>query len=65
MVAASVFVENLPTFLTRNEVARAARISRRTVERLEQRGQLPAVRIGRQVRHRLSDVRALFGESVA
>ena len=46
--------------LTRAEVARYLRVSDRTVSRLIRTGQLPALRIGRAVRIRQSDLLGLL-----
>jgi excisionase family DNA binding protein len=44
-------------FVTANEVARLMRISKMTVYRIIQQGELPAVRVGRGYRIREEDVR--------
>lgn len=51
-----VSADNPADLLTRSEVARYLRVSDRTVSRLIRGGQLPAVRIGRAVRIRQSDL---------
>jgi excisionase family DNA binding protein len=48
--------------LTRAEVAQYLRVSERTVSRLIRAGQLPAVRIGRAVRIRHSDLLEMLNE---
>lgn len=54
---------NTDPLLTRDEVADLLRVSRRTVERMEDSGQLQAIRIGRQVRYRRADVDALISDA--
>lgn len=46
----------LPTFLTTEEVLRCLKVTPRTVYRLIRAGELPAVRVGRQWRFRRSDL---------
>ena len=47
-----------PSFMTTDEVLDFLRINPRTIYRLIHRGDLPAVRVGRQWRFRQSDVEA-------
>lgn len=49
----------LPVLMTRRQVAAALGFSERHVYSLEKRGLLPAVKIGRSVRYRPSDVAAI------
>jgi excisionase family DNA binding protein len=51
-----VSVDATDDLLTRAEVARYLRVSDRTVSRLIRAGELPALRIGRAVRIRQSDL---------
>lgn len=51
-----------PLLLTRAEVALMLSICEQTVYHLEQSNVLPAVRIGRAVRYRRSDVEQLAGD---
>ena len=52
--------------MTANEVAAVLKISRRTLERWDKDGKLPAIRVGGAVRYRPADVRALIeGEGAA
>ncbi len=46
----------LPAFLTTEEVLACLKVTPRTVYRLIQAGELPAVRVGRQWRFRRSDL---------
>ena len=50
--------ETRPTFLTTEEVLDYLKVNSRTIYRLIRRGDLPAVRIGRQWRFRQSDLDA-------
>jgi excisionase family DNA binding protein len=51
--------------LTTDQVADLLQISRRSVERLEESGQLLSVRIGRLVRYRSEDVDAFISRKSA
>ncbi|WP_397589405.1 helix-turn-helix domain-containing protein [Sphingorhabdus sp.] len=57
-----VSAENSADLLTRLEVAQYLRVSDRTVSRLIRAGQLPALRIGRAVRIRQSDLLNMLNE---
>ena len=50
--------ESRPTFLTTEEVLDYLKVNSRTIYRLIHRGDLPAVRIGRQWRFRQTDLDA-------
>lgn len=50
------------TLLTIEDVARLLNISEPTARRLEESGQIPSIRIGRQVRFNPKDIMALFGK---
>lgn len=54
--------DNPADLLTRAEVAQYLRVSDRTVSRLIRAGQLPALRIGRAVRIRQSDLFDMLNE---
>jgi excisionase family DNA binding protein len=48
--------EQLPAFLTTEDVLAYLRVTHRTIYRLVRSGELPAVRIGRQWRFRRTDL---------
>ena len=51
--------------LTKDQVAELLQVSRRTVERMEETGELEPVRIGRMVRYRPEDIDAFIGRKSA
>jgi len=53
-------VDDIEPLLTANQVADLLAISRKRAYELASQGRLPAVRLGRQVRFRRRDVRALI-----
>ena len=56
---------NVVELLTPGDVAAALKVSQRTVERMRRRGEIPFVRIGRQVRFRADDLAAYLARRVA
>lgn len=56
----SVMQTSSEPLLTTDQVADLLQISRRSVERLEESGKLPSVRLGRLVRYRREDVESLI-----
>ncbi len=56
--------ESVP-LLTKDQVADLLQVSRRTVERMEENGELQPVRIGRIVRYRPEDIEAFIGRKSA
>lgn len=51
--------------LTKDQVAELLQVSRRTVERMEESGELEPLRIGRMVRYRPADIEALISRKSA
>lgn len=51
------------TFLTRRELAARHKVSIETLKRRERLGLLPALRLGRGVRYRLSDILRIESEA--
>ena len=51
-----------PILLTRGQVAKLLNLCERTVYHLDKSGVLPALRIGRSVRYRRSDIEKFAGD---
>jgi excisionase family DNA binding protein len=61
----SAYAERPTPLLTVTEVARALAVSRSTVYRLIELGELPRVRVGGSARFRQADVEALIARGLA
>ena len=56
-------MNQLPAYMTKNEVAKALRINPKTLERRSMSGDLPYVKIGRRVLYSLPDVKAYLAKN--